>query len=423
MSVYHTSFSYLGKNSKECGWIITHFSDNADTGETDTFLSTSAIYSESYDGTRRQIHGVKYDSVVEAQITVIKQDGTDFGVQDNREALRWLTGSRQATWMDLYMDDEVKYRLLGRVSNVAQYKQDARVRGLIITFESVSPYGYSSLQSKTLEVNGRLDTVITCDSDDLYTYVPMNVQFINKVSGGAFEFFNAFYDDKRTSGESSKISGGLGYGEAVTLSENMMISSDNTAKKFGNTFNYIFPRLAAGTNNVTIEGTGTFTYEYIAPVKLGNIAIDLNSVSDPICNPEGEIILDTLDWSRVVNTPVTLEDYGITNAYTKTEVDLLIGKSNMDNFYTKSEIDLLLQNIDIDNVYTKSEIDEILSNFVSEDVYTKAEIDAKFENIDLSGVDTYTKTEIDEKISNITSSGVDIDEDALNAMLTEVLGE
>lgn len=404
MSVYHNSFSYLGKNSStDMGWVITHFDDGADVGETDTFLSTSAIYSESYDGTRRQLHGVKYDTVVEAHITVVKQDGTCFGVQDNRDALRWLTGSRQATWMDLYIGDEVKYRLLGRVSNVSQYKLDARVIGLIITFESVSPYGYSSLQSKTLEVNGRLDTVITCDSDDLYTYVPMNVQFINKVSGGAFEFFNAFDDDKRTSGESSKISGGLGYGEAVTLSENMMISSDNTAKKFGNTFNYIFPRLAAGTNNVTIEGTGTFTYEYIAPVKLGNIAIDLNSVSDPIYDGEGGIASDYIEWSRITNTPTTLSGYGVTDVYTKIEVNALVSGINLNDFYTKQEIDILLQNIDIDNVYTKSEIDEMLSNFVSDDVYTKSEIDAKFEQI--------------------TASDIDIDEVALNAMLAEVLGE
>ena len=419
MSVYHNSFSYLGKNSqKDFNLIITHFADNADTGEVDTFLSTSAVYSESYNGTRRQIHNIKYDSVIETQITLIKQDGSDFGAQDNRNVLRWLTGSRQATWMDLYTGDEVKFRMLGYVSNVAQYKLDARVVGLIITFESVSPYGYSSLQTATHTITGSKTFKINCDSDDLYTYVPMNVRFTNGTSSNKLIISN-----DRIPNELSKITSGLAINETITLSDNMMITSDNTAKKFGNTFNYIFPRLVAGENNITIEGTGTFTYEYIAPVKLGNIAIDLNSVSDPICNPDGEIQLDMLPFERISNLPSTLKGYGIKDSYTKTEVDALISSINIGNFYTKSEIDLLLQNIDIDDVYTKTEIDEMLSNFVSEDVYTKSEIDEKFENIDLSGIDTYTKTEIDEKLSNITSSGVDISEDALNAMLTEVLGE
>lgn len=399
MSVYHNSFSYLGKNSStDMGWVITHFDDGADVGETDTFLSTSAIYSESYDGTRRQLHGVKYDTVVEAHITVVKQDGTCFGVQDNRDALRWLTGSRQATWMDLYISDEVKYRLLGRVSNVSQYKLDARVIGLIITFESVSPYGYSSLQSGTVDVEERADIDINCDSDDLYAYIPMNVQFTNLAPDGQLEISNS-----RMRSEKSVISGGLAVNETITLSDNMMITSDNTVKTFGNTFNYKFPKLAAGTNHITVKGIGTFSYEYIAPVKLGNIAIDVNSASDPICDSLGTITSEYLDWSRITNTPTTLSGYGVTDVYTKIEVNALVSGINLNDFYTKQEIDILLQNIDVDNVYTKPEIDEMLSNFVSDDVYTKSEIDAKFEQI--------------------TVSDIDIDEVALNAMLAEVLGE
>ena len=356
MSVYHNSFSYLGKNSStDMGWVITHFDDGADVGETEPFLSTSAIYSESYDGTRRQIHGVKYDSVVETQITVVKQDGTCFGINDNREALRWLTGSRQATWMDLYINDEVKQRLLGRVSNVSQYKLDARVIGLIITFESVSPYGYSSLQSGTIEVDNRADIDIECDSDDLYAYIPMNVKFTNLSSDGQLTISN-----NRIRSEASVISSGLAVNETITLSDNMMITSDNTAKTFGNTFNYKFPKLAAGTNHITVKGIGTFSYEYIAPVKLGNIAIDINSASDPICDSLGTITSEYLEWSRITNTPTTLEGYGITDAYTKVEIESIVNNIDLSNFYTKEETDILLQSIDIDADTLNAMLTEIL---------------------------------------------------------------
>lgn len=369
MSSYHTSFTYLGKNSKEdFNLIVTHFSDNADSGETDTFLTTSAIYSDSYDGTRQNFYGAKYDTVATPQITVIKQDGTSFGIEDNRKVLRWLTGARQISWMDFYIGDEVKYRLLGRVKSVSQYKMDARVVGLILTFESVSPYGYSALQTITESVNGTKQINIHCDSDELYSYVNMNTIYQN-TSGTALTITN------NTTGDVTEVTN-LSANEVVTISDNMSIISDNTSKTFGNTFNFVFPRLAAGDNEIVINGTGSINFQYIAPVKLGDIAIDINSVSDPICDDEGQIQLDTLPWSRVSNTPTTLGGYGITNAYTKTEVDRLI------------------KNIDTSEI----------------DVYTKSEIDARFNGLSASDIDAYSKAEIDSKLSDITVSSISWDD-------------
>ena len=49
MSSYHSSFTYLNKNSQEdFKWVITHF--DPDNGETDSFLSQDQIYTESYNG-------------------------------------------------------------------------------------------------------------------------------------------------------------------------------------------------------------------------------------------------------------------------------------------------------------------------------------------------------------------------------------
>lgn len=477
MSSYHSSFTYLGKNSKkDFNWMIAHFSDNADSGETDTYLSTSAVYTDSYDGTRQTFYGAKYDTVATPQITVIKQDGTDFGIDDNRKALRWLTGSRQATWMDFYIGDEVKYRLLGRVKSVSQYKMDARIVGLIITFESVSPYGYSSLQTVTKAVSGSTTMTIKCDSDEMYSYVYMNTIYQNNASRVNLKI------DNKTTGDITTVNNIAG-GEDITISNNMMITSDNPKKTFGSTFNFVYPRLAPGDNNITVTGNGTITFQYVAPVKLGDIAIDLNSVSDPICNENGEIQIDMLDWSRISNKPKTLSGYGISDAYpissvyNKNEIDEKVNvlkdnntttsnrvtslSSNLsNNYYSKEEIDSKLSNYSpptnpsttadwseiknkpttltgyqikdevqdmINNskndIYTKSQIDSMLENFTQADVYTKSEIDAKFEDIDVSGIDTYTKDEIDEKIKNITTSSIDINEEELNNMLIEVLGE
>lgn len=398
MSSYHSSFSYLEKNSKQnFGWIITHFSDNADSGETDTFLSTTSVYSDSYDGTRQKFYGTKYDTVAAPQITVIKQDGSDFGIDDTRKALSWLTGARQASWMDFYIGDEVKYRLLGYVKSVSQYKLDARIVGLIITFESISPYGYSSEQTFVKDIFGREVITVPCDSDDLYSYVNMNTVFTNTNGDSLFITNNE-------TGDITEVTG-LSQNETITISDNMMITSSIPAKTFGNTFNFVFPRLKPGDNEFVVDGTGSLEFKYITPVKLGDIAIDLNAVSDPICDDEGNIQIDMLDWSRVSGTPSTLSGYGIKNAYTKAEVDSMLENVVVDDVYTKTEVDDMFANIDVPSI----------------DAYTKAEIDEKFANIDIPNIDTYTKSEIDEKISNITASGVDINEEELNAMLEEVL--
>lgn len=383
MSSYHTSFSYLGKNSKDdFGLMICHFSDNTDSGETDTFLSTEAVYSDSYDGTRQKFYGARYDTVATPQITVIKQDGTDLGIADNRKILKWLTGSRQSTWMDFYIGDEIKYRLLGRVKSVSQYKMDAKVVGLILTFESVSPYGYSSLQTVSQLLTGDETITINCDTDDLYSYVSVNTTFEN-TSGDSLIITN------NTIGDITEVTG-LAQNEVVNISDNMVITSDKPGKTFGNTFNFVFPKLVAGDNEFTINGKGNITFQYISPVKLGNIAIDLNSVTDPICDDSGNIQIDMLPWSRVSETPTTLKGYGITDTYTKSEVDQKVA------------------NVTVNNVYTKDEIDTMLENFVSDDVYTKTEVDNNF----------YTKSEVDELLTVIQ---VNIDGEELNAMLAEIL--
>lgn len=358
MSSYHSSFKYLNKKSDEdFGWIIVHF--DPDNGETDSSLSQEQIYSESYNGTKRTLYGTKYNSVSNVKITVIKQDGSDFTLNECRNAYKWLTGNPEASWMDLYVGDEVKYRLLCTIQDVKPQKMDARTVGLNIYCESLSPWAYSSqitlsqpiIDTQTIEINN--------ESDDLYTPIYLKTIYEN-TKGDSLIINNA------TIGESTKVSG-LVINEVITLDSNMMITSDKSSKVFGNSFNFIWPRLKAGINSLEIIGTGNITFEYYYPIKMGDCAITLNSASDPICSEDGSIQIDMLPWSRVSDTPSTLQGYGIKNAY------------------------------------------------------TKAEIDEIFANINISSGDVYTKAEIDEKLANITASGVDIDEDELNTMLAEVL--
>lgn len=383
MSSYYPSFSYLGINSRDKGLVVSHF--DADQGEHDTFLGMEPIYTESVDGSRRLDYGAKYNNVAVFRITVIKQDGGDFSVYEIRDNLRWLTGAKSNSSLDLFenfVEDfaangeasnfelintcdhvanvyvggtqinneqwsydknnnsiqltnapsdgavvkvaygRIKYSFICRVTNAWQYKMDARTVGLILEFTSVSPWAYSAKQIVSETVDGSVDIVINNESDNLYDYTPVNVVFTN-TTGDSFIITN-----KATS-DSTEVTN-LSANEIVTISDNMMITSDKPTKVFGNDFNFVFPRLCAGENNLTITGTGSIVFEYVYAIKIGDCAMDISVISDPICNDTGEIILDTLPFSRISELPSTFQAYNIKNVYSKVEVDALVAGIEID---------------------------------------------------------------------------------------------
>jgi hypothetical protein len=408
MSSYHSSFSYLGKKSDtDLGWIISHF--DPDNGETDSCLSQDQVYTDSYNGTKRTLYGTKYSTVANVKITVIKQDGNDFTLGECRNAYKWLTGNPEANWMDLYIGDEVKYRLLCTIQDVKPQKMDARTIGLNIYCESLSPWAYSPLMTINKAISDALTFTINNETDDLYTPVYLKTTYKN-TSGDYVTI------DNLTTEETTKITG-LAVNEIITLDNNMLITSDKQSKIFGNTFNFTWPRLKAGENNIQVRGTGQLTMEYYYPIKMGDCATDINIASDPICDDYGNIQVDTLPWARVSDTPSTIQGYGITDAYTKSAIDAKLRDFAPENVYTKSEIDAMLQEImaELDNDVESSDGNGI-------DVYTSDYIDVLLSQ-KVDPVDVYTKTEIDKKISEaeIASSNIDIDENELNAMLTKVL--
>lgn len=403
MSSYHTSFRYLEKNSyDDFNLQIVHF-EGGDNGETDSYLSQDSIYADSQRGTKRILYGTKYNSVASLSITVMNPDGTEFSIEKTRQIYKWLTGATQYNWMDLYVGNEVKYRMLCFVQDVKPYKIDSRVVGFTITVESSSPWCYSPLITETLEVNG--SGIISIDnlSDDLYTYTQMTTVFKN-TTGESLTIYND------ATAETTTVNN-LGNNEIITLSENMFITSDNVDRIFGTDFNYTWPKLKSGINNFTITGTGSITFQYIYCMKVGDCVGDLNASSEPICNEGGQIILDKLPWGRISEKPTTLAGYGVSG-----EVNDRINGA-ISNVYTKSEIDNKLKNVAAKSVQW---IDVINKPTTLEGYGLDAEVDAKIASstpdIDLS--DYYTIDEIDELFLSVK---VEIDEDDLVSMLNNVL--
>ncbi len=394
MSLYHNSFNYLGKNSQtDFGLIVSHL-DGGDSGETETFLQMDPVFTDNYLGTRRIDYGAKYSSVAVFNITLIKQSGGDFSVQEIRDCLKWLTGAQSNSNLELKVNDEVKYFFTGRFTNASHYKMDARTIGLILEFTSIAPWAYSAPQIVEYNASSEESLSIDCKTDDLYSYVYMKTTYANSSS-------DSVVIKNIMTGDETKINN-LVANEVVTLDNNMTIVSDNSVRVFGNDFNFVFPRLQAGVNEFEITGDGDVTFEYIYPIKLGNVAIDVNAYSDPICDDDGYIQIDTLPWDRISGKP---------ELYTKDEIDAKLKEINSQPGGSSSG-----ENVDLTDYYTKDEIDEKFDNLTIPET-----VELSWNNI-TDKPTTLEEYGLKEEVNTLLSSiAISIDEEELNAMLGEVL--
>lgn len=163
-------------------------------------------------------------------------------------------------------------------------------------------------------------TEIDNQSDDLYTYIYLDIVYKNK-NGNTFRITNA------TIGEETNVLN-LTPNEIVSISAKQFITSSIVNKIFGDDFNFVWPRLAPGTNQFVIEcgGNGTMTFTYRYPMKVGDCTMDISTYGSGIdCgNCDGPASYDTVRWKDIVDTPTTIGGYGITDAYTDKEVDAII---------------------------------------------------------------------------------------------------
>ena len=414
MASYHSSFTYLGKNSAEEGYIIAAF--EPDNGFKDTFLGMDQVYEDYYDGTKKFLYGTRYNSTATINIALVKANGTDWTINDNRNVLKWLTGARTASWLDFYQGDHnkkhnFKYSFLGTVTSPQQYKLDGRVVGISFEFASITPWAYSdeqvfdrSIEQKLLiddygvlsanEMSVSEDGVL-CNSatpgpganflmddngviyvtaepiiyanvfnetDDLYSYIYLDITFFND-SCKRIEIKNETLNE-------STVVDNLKHNDIINITNKQFIVAytmnqitgelENQNRIFGDDFNFVWPRLAPGENSFIIEGSGNgsvkFSYRY--PMKVGDCAMDIvTSSGDNICEEYGSgEYFNTVRWEDIVGIPTTIEGYGITNAYTDDEV------------YNKVEVDDKFNDVEIDiedsTVINKEELDKMLANIL-----------------------------------------------------------
>lgn len=184
---------------------------------------------------------------------------------------------------------------------------------------------FDIIDETILGIDTSYKTIIDNKSDDLYTYINLDIDFENKTCNNLSIYNKTLDEDTHVYNMVAN--------EKVSISANQFIISDNSKHKvFGQDFNFVWPRLQPGENELIISGAGTgtayFTYRY--PMKIGDCAIDIdvngNSIICDSCpdNGNNETFNGTIAWNKITDKPTTIEGYGITNAYTIEEVDDII---------------------------------------------------------------------------------------------------
>ncbi len=231
-------------------------------------------------------------------------------------------------------DENIVYAFLGRVTNLQPRKMDGRIVAFKIEFTSVSPWAFSIPQEFTctigqmmnilennsdivlvkldsngnvfvdkyqfgIDVNGNdnilcpdssaqtgfefddtdgtvyinnaFKTTINNQSDDLYTYIYLDIDYQNK-NGTYIVIRNDTLD------EITRINN-VSVNENIQISSKQFILSSISTKLFGDDFNFVWPRLQPGLNDFVIDGDGNgyaeFTYRY--PIKVGDCAMDIDT--------------------------------------------------------------------------------------------------------------------------------------------------
>jgi hypothetical protein len=394
MSSYYPSFSYTAPNGKKYNSLkdknlLVAYFESGDSGEMSTFLGMEPVYTDNTYGTRRIDYGAKYNDVAVIRISVLKASGGDFTVAEVRDFLRWTTGSRKTSYLDLMDGDIVRASFLGRITAVYQQKLDARTIGFVIEHTSVSPYAYSPIRyaecsfgqvlsitndgilykgNQNLSINGGVLTNgrnaifnvensgtlyidnstimnIDNDTDDLSDYIYMDMKFTNTNSDHVVIKNQTLYEASGGMDGVTEISN-MHNNETITLSSGQFITS-SSGRTFGNNFNFTWPKLLPGENKFVVSGTGEglVNFSYRTPIKIGDCAVDITVPNDCICGDiSGAGKLDkSITWEDIIGKPNTIEGYNITDAYTITEVNNKINSVKIE--IDRAELDSMLDNI------------------------------------------------------------------------------
>ena len=279
MLSYAYYFKYRDRTNKDFG-LITSISFDGGFDQIGTATAVEGITSDKYDGTRID-YGSRYLEQAELQITMVKEDYSDFTREDKRAILSWVSSRKQASWLQLYgADGEEIIDFFGRFTSIEEKTADSRTIGIIAVFTSPFPYGFSPLRKINQKFIGSETIDVTNDTDAIDEYVcpyftitpSMTIEQLsitNKNTNITTFIKNLKANETLTLDNENKL--------AFTNDEFRIMGTDFYGDVNGFITNYpVFIEFVPGVNKLFID-TGNasceceYSFSYRYPIKLGTV--------------------------------------------------------------------------------------------------------------------------------------------------------
>lgn len=331
ISPHRIKYNNIFSNELNIPDLIMCVAMDSDNGETPSFLNREAVFSESYDGRYKRIHGFKYTETFAPKFTFFKSDFGNFEMDEVRTVLKWLTSKDTAALLETYYDNSnvVSWASIGGFVEPQLYKiANNRTIAITAVWDSTSPFALSDLYTVTQNVTNSINNkiIINIDTDDnkpVYPRVTMDHGYngahrtVVRIADGTIltrmsdmventVYYNgvtyywktedstdsAYFHSSTTNPNLTTTSVRITnkhtdfFNQSTTLTPtvvknnnnsekvvldgaNKIVSSNSVNRIFDDDFNLVWLPLLDGKNEITIEGNCMVTIEYRCPRKVG----------------------------------------------------------------------------------------------------------------------------------------------------------
>lgn len=267
MSFYGTEFIFDGISSFEFGLCLYSSFDNASQGNTEFAANVDMKEDRPFRRSSSYCYGGSLDDSLEFTLVfgVSEERKANHGPYDRVEMQKiasWLTGHRDYKWLQIVQDDLTPVRYRCYLTDL----QAVEVRGMHWGFQCEvhcdGPYGYLQPRRFVYEVDGSRTVVLHSDSSANDPYYPS----LTIEPDGCTDFAVTDQTDSDRAFTLNGVPAGCG---TITLDCDHGVLSCESGDNLYPYCNFKFPRLLRGDNQLTLTGTGTFTFTCEFPVNVG----------------------------------------------------------------------------------------------------------------------------------------------------------
>jgi len=243
--MYAIDFEYDGHFLSDRGFMICNFDYNDGISELESGSQITLNKVPHFGGKKYSISSTQYDDCIETTFDIcrIPEDyeysNREISMNDFRDIVRWLNRSEFLLFRFIENDEdtffEKPYCYFYATFNVTKLMLNDRLYGIRLKMLTNSPFGFAEEETYTVDFATN-NSVTIIDKSDEIGYISPDVTITCNAAGKV-------YFENSSAGIKTEIKN-CTQGEVITIKgEQQIITTDSTAHKIYNDFNFVFPKI------------------------------------------------------------------------------------------------------------------------------------------------------------------------------------